>query len=506
MLQNAKVMLAPPTNITFFLIESTEAVIAWAPPQVYHTYDVNTSLIDPPVNESSAWLNRTNSRTEDGNNSSESINVATPSTDAGKLITDNVTTQDNASATIPRRITSVTETICDSLEFFANFTVDFNRTEQALNSSFPQLIQLKDMYLETNTTADVDTHKMVPFSQGCVVQYQLFYFPSNQSDNRTVMKVVNATDTPEVHLFNLSAGTNYTVYIVALFVANRTMQSENAFFTTLTQAQPPSCKCEIHGVETSDGVPGSCNASLTQPCVCKNEYEGQFCERCRPGFYRTAPYFPCHRCPCDSHSASESSCFFREGFLMCHQCQVGYAGTICHNCDYGYYRHRKYCVPCNCNGNHNRTVTDMCNQITGSCNCMYNASGFNCEQCAVGYEGIAIHYQNCTKEFFNVFKVLPQSVIAGLCVGIILFLSFTVGCIIYVRMSKNPPKRPFWTVELKNDHEGVNFNSVPNDEFQIVDPKMNMEDQDFYENQGGAAQSHGVGTGGKKYARLNEQA
>jgi hypothetical protein len=35
---------------------------------------------------------------------------------------------------------------------------------------------------------------------------------------------------------------------------------------------------------------------------------------------------------------------------------------------------------------------------------------------------------------------------------------------------------------------------------------MNMEDQEFYERQGGAVQSHGSGPEGKKYARLLEQA
>ena len=68
----------------------------------------------------------------------------------------------------------------------------------------------------------------------------------------------------------------------------------------------------------------------------------------------------------------------------------------------------------------------------------------------------------------SVFKVLPQGVIAGICVGAILLISFIVGCVIYWRMSMHPPKRPFWTVELKNDHEGVNFNTVPNDDFQVL--------------------------------------
>ena len=67
----------------------------------------------------------------------------------------------------------------------------------------------------------------------------------------------------------------------------------------------------------------------------------------------------------------------------------------------------------------------------------------------------------------SMFKVLPQGIVAGICVGVILVISFIVGCVIYWRMSKNPPKRPFWTVELKNDHEGVNFNTVPNEDFQV---------------------------------------
>ena len=75
----------------------------------------------------------------------------------------------------------------------------------------------------------------------------------------------------------------------------------------------------------------------------------------------------------------------------------------------------------------------------------------------------------------GVFKVLSQGVIACICVGAILLISFIVGCVVYWRMNKNPPHRPFWTVELKDDHEGVNFNTVPNDDFQVRERKGERE-------------------------------
>ena len=59
------------------------------------------------------------------------------------------------------------------------------------------------------------------------------------------------------------------------------------------------------------------------------------------------------------------------------------------------------------------------------------------------------------------FKAPSSGIIAIICVGTILAISGIVGCIIYRRMKNYPSNRPFWTIELKEGHDGVNFSSVP---------------------------------------------
>ena len=43
-------------------------------------------------------------------------------------------------------------------------------------------------------------------------------------------------------------------------------------------------------------------------------------------------------------------------------------------------------------------------------------------------------------------------------------------------MRNYPSHRPFWTIELKEDHEGVNFSSVPDD-----DNDRYLDDVRFFE-------------------------
>ena len=79
-------------------------------------------------------------------------------------------------------------------------------------------------------------------------------------------------------------------------------------------------------------------AIFVERCACPNGYEGQYCERCQPGYYHENNGGPLDRC-----------------------------------------------VPCNCN-NH----SDYCDIESGKCKCEHNTDGHNCESCAVGYYGDAI--------------------------------------------------------------------------------------------------------------------
>ena len=67
-----------------------------------------------------------------------------------------------------------------------------------------------------------------------------------------------------------------------------------------------ACMCELH-----HGSKGPCNAKKEPPfCTCNDGYEGDFCTECSPGHYRTGPYFPCRVCPCNEHSARNTTCHF----------------------------------------------------------------------------------------------------------------------------------------------------------------------------------------------------
>ena len=72
------------------------------------------------------------------------------------------------------------------------------------------------------------------------------------------------------------------------------------------------------------------------------------------------------------------------------ECPNGYEGQFCERCQPGYYHYKDggpfaRCVPCTCNSH-----ADYCDTESGKCDCNHNTAGHNCEICAAGFYGNAL--------------------------------------------------------------------------------------------------------------------
>jgi len=146
------------------------------------------------------------------------------------------------------------------------------------------------------------------------------------------------------------------------------------------------CNCHGHG--------DTCNPN-TGVCVCMHNTIGDHCELCAEGFYfnkderRRGTPQECQPCPCPDNSG----CALIEDTneVVCVNCPVGYAGKQCELCTDGWFgdpRGRGPCQQCMCNGNVDDNAVMNCNTTTGEClKCIYNTTGFYCDQCLPGYFG-----------------------------------------------------------------------------------------------------------------------
>ncbi|XP_027505657.1 multiple epidermal growth factor-like domains protein 9, partial [Corapipo altera] len=153
------------------------------------------------------------------------------------------------------------------------------------------------------------------------------------------------------------------------------------------------CQCNNHSQ--------TCNSSTGTCLNCQENTEGDHCELCKEGFYRSGhPAHACQRCPC-STVASTGTCRLQPGETVprCDRCRTGYTGLNCNQCDKGYYNSDSICVSCKCNGNVDPARSpSVCRPDSGECiGCLYHTAGFHCERCEEGYtrdpEG-----SNCTRK------------------------------------------------------------------------------------------------------------
>ncbi|XP_034542548.1 laminin subunit beta-4 [Notolabrus celidotus] len=139
------------------------------------------------------------------------------------------------------------------------------------------------------------------------------------------------------------------------------------------------CDCDPAGSEGG----GLCDA-LSGQCVCKENVEGQRCDRCKPGSSNLRADDPagCQVCRCHG-LGSVGSCDQQTGSCECDRFA---SGPLCDRCVTGFWGLGNSvfrCSPCDCDagGAH----SNMCSPENGQCHCLPNMIGRRCSDPAPGY-------------------------------------------------------------------------------------------------------------------------
>ncbi|XP_061578256.1 laminin subunit beta-4 [Cololabis saira] len=144
---------------------------------------------------------------------------------------------------------------------------------------------------------------------------------------------------------------------------------------------PEACKpCDCDPAGSHGG--GQCDA-LSGACFCKENVEGERCDRCKPRFFGLSEDDPagCQECKCHQPGSigscdqitGECECAPFASKPLCDRCLPGYwgLGTI------------NRCLPCDCDigGAHD----NRCSPEEGQCHCLPNMVGRRCSEPASGY-------------------------------------------------------------------------------------------------------------------------
>ncbi|XP_068430777.1 laminin subunit gamma-3 [Clinocottus analis] len=152
----------------------------------------------------------------------------------------------------------------------------------------------------------------------------------------------------------------------------------------------PCAPCNCHGH-------GGCHPE-TGACECSDYTGGVTCERCLDGYYGNALIGTpgdCRPCPCpDRSSCAEIAA---TGQVVCTDCPAGQTGMRCQMCEDGYFGDplgrsggARRCARCDCNGNVDANALGTCDHVTGRClKCLRHTEGERCERCRTGFYGDA---------------------------------------------------------------------------------------------------------------------
>ncbi|KAJ8381669.1 hypothetical protein SKAU_G00024470 [Synaphobranchus kaupii] len=136
---------------------------------------------------------------------------------------------------------------------------------------------------------------------------------------------------------------------------------------------------------------GSINGGLCDPstglCVCKDNVDGDRCDRCKYGFFGLKQDDPngCQVCRCNALGSIQTPypCDQETGVCICQRLAIG---PLCDLCLPGYWGlgNSVYgCSPCDCDigGAYN----SRCSPLDGQCQCLPNMMGRTCSEPAAGY-------------------------------------------------------------------------------------------------------------------------
>ncbi|XP_045150594.1 laminin subunit alpha-2 isoform X3 [Echinops telfairi] len=141
--------------------------------------------------------------------------------------------------------------------------------------------------------------------------------------------------------------------------------------------------CQCHGHSNL------CDQSTSKCQDCQHHTAGDFCERCALGYYGIVKGLPndCRQCACPLSSSSNnfSPTCVMEGLndYRCIACPRGYEGQYCERCAPGYTGNPSSpggsCQECECDPHGSLPVP--CDPVTGLCTCRPGATGQKCDGC-----------------------------------------------------------------------------------------------------------------------------
>ncbi|PAA46918.1 hypothetical protein BOX15_Mlig003129g4 [Macrostomum lignano] len=140
-------------------------------------------------------------------------------------------------------------------------------------------------------------------------------------------------------------------------------------------------------------------------CFCKQNVEGRKCDRCKTGYWNLVEKNPagCQACGCTVIGSKDNKgCNMYTGAC---ECKENVEGDNCEKCKIGFFNisaSAKGCSPCNCNIG--GSVSANCNNQTGECTCKRGFTGRQCDQVIDRFyvnnfeiEGTVVQVENSTE-------------------------------------------------------------------------------------------------------------